>query len=483
MDNIILATDSYKVTHWKQYPLGTRAVYSYFESRGGKFNNTVFFGLQYILKRYFCGEVVTPDRIREAKALCKAHFGRDSLFNEAGWWHIIKDHGGRLPLSIKAVPEGTLVPTHNVLITVENTCDECYWLTNYVETLLVQVWYPTTVATISWHMRDLIARGLEISGDPSLIGFKLHDFGYRGVSSNESAGIGGVAHLVNFLGTDTVPALLFAQDYYEEAMAGFSIPAAEHSTITSWGKEHEAAAYANMLRQFGGGLVAVVSDSYDIYKACEQYWGADLKKHVEEMPGGLVIRPDSGNPVDVLPKVFELLWKKFGGTINTKGFRVLNPKVRIIWGDGITLDSTPTILASLINNGISVDNIAFGMGGGLLQKCDRDTQKFAFKCSAININGSWRDVFKDPVTDPGKKSKRGRLALIRPHLDTSLGAPGWYTVEESAIGTDPSRPGGSQTYGVWRNELIEVYRDGALLKEYTLKEVRERAWPTPKSSK
>ena len=294
--NLILLSDSYKVTHFLQYPPNTQVIYSYFESREGKFPATVFFGLQYYLKEYLEGNVITQENIDEASKLFKLHFGNDKLFNYEGWKYILDTYEGKLPVSIKAVPEGLLIPTSNVLMTIENTDPKCYWLTNYLETLLVQVWYGTTVATLSYYMKQMFLDYLERTGDPSLISFKLHDFGFRGVSSVESASVGGAAHLVNFMGTDTMAALTLARKYYKADMPGFSIPAAEHSTITSWGKENEALAMENMLDKYPEGLVAVVSDSYDIYRACEIIWGTLLKEKVLNRNGTLIIRPDSGNP-------------------------------------------------------------------------------------------------------------------------------------------------------------------------------------------
>jgi nicotinamide phosphoribosyltransferase len=271
-----ILTDSYKLSHWKQYPPDTETVYSYLEARGGPFPRTTFFGLQYFLKKYLQWPVRYKD-VLDADALAAAHFGRDDLFNLAGWTHILEKHHGYLPLRICALPEGSKVPIGTPLVTVENTCPDCFWLTNYVETLLVQTWYPTTVATVSAGCREIIRRYLDQTGDPAHCAFKLHDFGFRGVSSPESAGLGGCAHLVNFSGTDTLPALQVARDYYGEYCGGFSIPASEHSTITAWGRAHEREAFANMLDQYPEGLVACVSDSYDIWLACEQLWGSELK--------------------------------------------------------------------------------------------------------------------------------------------------------------------------------------------------------------
>ena len=454
--NIILLTDSYKVSHHRQYPPDTETVYSYFESRGGGFPETVFFGLQYYLKRYLAGSVVTRKRIEEAAQLFEPHFGNAGLFHRAGWEHILDQHDGRLPVAIRAVPEGTVTPVSNVLMTIENTDPKCFWLTNYLETLLVQVWYGSTVATQSRAMKQMLVESLEQTGDPSLIDFKLHDFGFRGVSSVETAGVGGAAHLTSFQGTDTFAGVIVARDFYGCPMAGHSIPAAEHSTQNSWGREHEVDAMRNMLTQYPDGLVAVVSDSYDIFNACQNLWGRELKDQVLNRDGVLVVRPDSGHPPDVVIKVLGLLGEAFGTETNSKGYRVLNPKVRVIQGDGIDREMLKTILAATQAAGWSTDNVAFGSGGGLLQKMNRDTSKYAFKCASVVVNGTEREVFKDPVTDPGKQSKRGRLALIR-RGDKVV------TVRDTERQTDES------------DLLVEVFRDGIVTREWNFEEVRERA--------
>lgn len=460
--NILLLSDSYKLTHWKQYPEDTQRVTSYLESRGGLFPATTFFGLQYILKTYLEGQVVTQEKIEEAAAFSKAHFGNDTYFNRAGWEYILQKHGGKLPLIIKAVPEGTTVGTHNVLITVENSDIECYWLTNYVETLLVQTWFPTTVATLSRNIKQLILGYLEKTGDTSSIDFKLVDFGARGVSSVESAGLGGAAHLVNFKSSDTIHGSIIAKDYYGCPMAGYGIAAAEHSTICSWGKDREVWAYKNMLEQYPTGLVAVVSDSYDIYNACENLWGKQLKEQILNRDGVLLIRPDSGRPSEVVLKVAKILAKQFGATKNAKGYLVLDPHVRIIQGDGVDLDSICEILQTLMNEDFSADNISFGMGGALLQKLDRDTQKFAFKCSRAIIASKSYDVFKSPVTDPMKNSKKGVLHLVKKGND-------YVTISESDGDVDPTE-----------DILQEVFYNGELMNEQTFDQVRARAAITTK---
>jgi nicotinamide phosphoribosyltransferase len=456
-DNLILMTDSYKVTHHKQYPPNTQIVQSYFESRGGAFDETVLFGLQYYLKRYLSGVVVTRENIDEAEAIFTPHFfGDSSLFHRAGWEYILDKHNGRLPISIKAVAEGTPVPVSNVLMTIENTDPDCFWLTNYLETLLVQAWYGSTVATQSREMKRTILQFLDETGDPASIDFKLHDFGFRGVSSVETAGVGGAAHLVNFQGTDTMAGLIVARKYYAAEMPGHSIPAAEHSTQTSWGRDHEVDAMRNMLTQFPTGLVAVVSDSYDIFNACKNLWGGELKAEVLARDGVLVVRPDSGDPPTIVCQVLETLGEQFGTEINSKGYKLLPPKVRVIQGDGIDRTMLRTILEAVKDAGWSADNVAFGSGGGLLQKMDRDTSRYAFKCSSITVDGEERDVFKQPATDLGKRSKAGALTLVK--RDGAFAS-----IRRSELLDSDD------------DQLLEVFRDGQILKEWTFDEVRGRA--------
>jgi len=454
--SIILNTDSYKVSMFKQYPAGTTGVYSYIESRGGKYDETLMFGLQAFIKEYLL-EPITQADIDFAEEILTAH---GEPFNRSGWEYILQEHAGYLPVVIRAVPEGTVVPVKNVLATIENTDPECFWLTTWLETALLRaVWYGSTVATQSKYIKNIITQYLEKSGDPSTIDFKLHDFGARGVSSMESAGIGGAAHLINFMGTDTITGVLYAREYYNAGIAGFSIPASEHSTITSWGRAGEVDAYSNMVRQFGkpGAIFAVVSDSYDIYEACRM-WGTELKDEVVASGATVVIRPDSGDPVDVLPKMIQILGEKFGYTKNDKGYKVLN-SVRLIWGDGINQLSIRSILSVMVDMlGWSADNFAFGMGGALLQGVDRDTQKFAMKCSAALINGKWVEVFKDPITDRVKASKKGRVTL-------------WTNGTGEFVSGTSGDPKPWADRG-WTNALIEVYRDGKLVKEYTFEEVR-----------
>jgi len=461
MNNIILNSDSYKYSQFNQYPSGTEYIYSYIESRGGKYDETVFFGLQAFIKEYLT-KPITMEMIDEAEAVILAH---GEPFNREGWEYILHAHDGYLPVEIKAVPEGTVVPVHNVLATIENTDPKCYWLTSFLETALLRaIWYPTTVATNSREIKKVILDALNRTGTPSDIGFKLHDFGARGVSSLESAGIGGAAHLVNFMGTDTVEALLFARRYYGADMAGFSVPAMEHSTVTSWGRENEVNAYRNMVKKNGkpGGIVSAVSDSYDIFEAC-RLWGTELKQDIIDSGAILVVRPDSGHPAAVVLKCLQILQQHFGYTINEKGFKVLS-NVRVLQGDGVNIQSIGDILDTIIAKGFSADNVVFGQGGALLQIVNRDDQKFAMKCSAARINGKWVDVFKDPITDSGKRSKKGKMILKHtPYWDSK-----YFTY------TTDGHPSKYEIYFL-EDELTTVFIDGNISRQQTLDEIRDRA--------
>ena len=456
--NRIFLTDSYKISHHLQYPPDTTNIFSYFESRGGKWDKTLFFGLQVILKKYLAGVVITQDMIEEADVFFRQHFGCQ-VFNRSGWELIVRKHGGKLPVRIRAVPEGSLVPTRNVLFTVENTDPECAWITNYLESLLVQVWYPMTVATNSWHCRAVLESYLRRTAEScDHLQFQLHDFGFRGVSSVESAGLGGAAHLVNFAGTDTIAGILTARQFYGAAMAGFSIPATEHSTMTTWGRQGETEAVRNVMNYVPSGGLAVVVDSYDIWNMLDNVIGGELKGLVEarqEQGGFLVVRPDSGDPRKILRRVFDILAEKFGYSTNSKGFKVLPDFIRIIQGDGISYDSLGDILESVSSAGWSTENLTFGSGGALLQRLDRDTQKCAYKCSHAVVGGQEREVFKDPVTDPGKKSKKGRLVLVRE-------GEAWLTVREEERGDR-------------EDLLVTVFEDGEMVRTWDWDEVKSRA--------
>lgn len=466
----MLIADSYKYSHWLQYPESMTYMHDYLESRGedGSADENVpgftrFFGLQYYVKRYL-SKPFTQEDVDEAEQVIA---GQGLPFNREGWEHILHEHGGFMPVKIRAVREGTVAPSHNVLMTVESTCEQTPWIVGWLETLLMKVWYPTTVATLSYSLRELLKKYLEESADDlSKLPFMLQDFGYRGVSSEESAGIGGAAHLTNFKGTDTVAGVAVAHDYYgAKGVAGVSIPAAEHSTITSWGagRENEQMAFRNMIDKFGSeGTYAVVSDSWDYARALET-WGG-LAPEVKAREGTLVVRPDSGDNVANVVLALKTLDKYYGSTVNSKGYKVID-HAAVIQGDGNDYDAIDAICKATIAAGYSVDNLAFGMGGALLQgggrsSVNRDTHKFAIKCSAAVINGQLVDVYKDPVTDRGKRSKRGRLDLVR---DKRSG-------EYKTIVLDP---GTYPDMGYAENtELVTYYEDGEVLVDQKFEDIQ-----------
>lgn len=467
--NIITLSDSYKMGHWQQYPPNTEVVYSYFESRNGaRFDETVFSGLQYFIKEYLEGVVVTQEDVDEAEKLAAAHFMNDQIFNKEMWQHIVDNHGGKLPIRIKAVAEGTPVPTSNVLMTVENTDPKCFALTNHLETLLTQVWHSSTVASLSRKAKTIMASYLDKTSDQkdSLM-FQLHDFGMRGVSSMESAGIGGMGHLINFFGTDTVNAMETARDYYNGDISkiAYSVPATEHSVMTAEGPEGEERVVKRVLDAYPIGIVSIVADSFNIENFVNNFIGDKFKDQIlarshDEIPCKVVVRPDSlrfkgDTPHEQMVWIANALWAKIGGTINSKGYKVLDPHVGMIWGDGIDLHGIELILQAIEEAGFSTENVVFGMGGSLLQKINRDTQRFAFKSSAQKRNGEWYDVYKKPL-DESKASKKGRLALIRDNTGR------FNTVLEHAAKM--------QRYD---NHLVTVFENGNVMKEYSFEELRE----------
>jgi len=466
--NPILNTDSYKASHFLQYPPDTEGYFGYVEARKPlkcveSIGETVFFGLQMFIKEYLLNPITKED-IDESEMFFKVH---GEPFDREGWEYILKKYDGYFPVTIKAVKEGMVIPEGNVLCTVECVDKKVFWIGSYLETALLRsIWYPSTVATNSRECKKVIWKYMKLSSDFPEEGmhFKLHDFGARGVSSNESAGIGGSAHLINFMGSDTIEGVLYTNKYYNCDMAGFSIPAAEHSTITAWGKDKEHLAYNNMLMKFGGKdkIFACVSDSYDIFNACENLWGGILNKDVRLSEGIVVVRPDSGDPSTTVTKCLHILDDKFGNVMNNKGFKILN-NVRVIQGDGININSIRDICKMVTKHGFSLDNVNFGMGGALLQHLNRDTLRFAMKCSAIKVNDKWKDVFKSPVGDPMKNSKAGRISTFINKIKNEHDIfTSFYTqrLDEKPIGED----------------ILEiVYQNGKLLRDQTFDEVRKLA--------
>jgi len=440
-------------------PFGTEKVHSYLEARkGAKFPYTLFFGLYPYLNNLIDNFPTMKD-LEEASLLSSFHFGSNQVFNRRDWEEILKL--GYFPVKIKAVPEGSVIPIFNVLMTVVNTDKRFPWITNFLESYLTHVWYPTTVATYSRVTKELISRFLnETSNDFSSLPFMLHDFGYRGTTDPFAAAIGGAGHLINFLGTDTLPAMKLAHDFYNANYNGlaYSVPASEHSIMTSLGPVGESRIVDNLIQKNPTGILSVVADSYDIYNFVSKYL-LERRGAINSRNGTFVVRPDSvtdrhPTPASLTLWIIEELGNIFGFECNSKGYKVLIPKVRVLWGDGIDLDGIEAILSTLKTNGWAANNMVFGMGGGLLQKHNRDTQRFAFKASANLRNGQWVDIYKKPI-DMSKASKRGRLAL-------SLEGNNYRTVE-------------SLNYEFKHDELVTVYEDGKLSNIPTFSEIRERA--------
>ncbi len=462
-DNIILNADSYKISHWMFLEDNTEYSFSYVEARlGAAFDYTVVFGIDYILQTGF-SRPITKKMVDQAEALLTKH---GEPFNRAGWDYIVNVHNGYFPIRIRAAKEGSIVPVSNALITVESTDPKfnAAWAASFVETDLMRVWYPITVATLSREMKKVILRSLIKTGDPALIPHKLVDFGSRGVSCKEQSMIGGAAHLVNFRSTDNLLGIAMAMDYYNADdstmdVVGDSIPATEHSVTTSWGKLREFDFFENIVDNIlpKHGICSVVCDTYNLMGAIEMF--GKLRSKIEKN-GVIVIRPDSGDPVEVTEQVVRKLDGLFGSTVNSKGYKVLNPCVRVIQGDGIDLDTLKDILDNYEKIGYSADNITFGSGGGLLQKVNRDTMRFAMKASHVVVNGEARDIQKVPLTDPTKASKKGKLMLVKQH------STGQYrTVNQH-----------DDVYHDERDALDIVYDNGHITRHHTsFEEIRERA--------
>lgn len=557
-DHPIFNTDSYKVSMSKQYPPGTKYVYSYIEARkNGKYTHTLYFGLQAYIKKYLTN-VLTRDQHDAAKKI----WGEHGYTLPAAWEKLI---GEPLPIKIYSIPEGSVVPITLPLVAIENTNPDFYWLTTWIETSILRaIWYPTTVATQSKSMKNVIKSFYSKNNINPNIDFKLHDFGARGVSSYESSGLGGAAHLINFSGTDNMAGAITACKYYNTTIGNdfwaTSIPATEHSTMTSWGrgdeeiglgketieklekkmnitnlstKKGEEAAYINQIVQYDTRVVAVVSDSYDIYKAVYSYWGGSLKELVKkrydlakDTPGfhEVVIRPDSGDPLTICSRLIIILGLQNNDKTDYKdenNYRLLK-YFRLIQGDGVNEKSVTSIL-SAFTTGINFDNVKvkegdkeldnnnkrfspvllglfgtedyeskftdddltiynecfdkrkkvedmcnsvkwhpnninFGMGGALLQILNRDTQKWAMKCSSITLDGDKViKVVKDPITDQGKKSKSGRVAPFK----TTNGGYGYKTFDDIKKGDG--------------NLFQKVFEDGKLIVEQKFKEIINRS--------
>jgi nicotinamide phosphoribosyltransferase len=475
----ILYKDFYKSDHRRQYPHGTELVYSNMTARGSRIpgiDHVVVFGIQYFVKDYLIrrfndgffskpkAEVITKYRRRMDTAL-----GPGAVTTE----HLEALHDlGYLPIRIKALPEGTCCPVRVPFLTIVNTKPEFFWLTNFLETILCNVvWHPMTSATIANQYRRILDRyAAETSDMPDFVQWQGHDFSMRGHSSFESSIVSGGAHLLSFTGTDTIPAIDWLENFYgadsEKELIGGSVPATEHSVMCMGGEESEVETYRRLITEvYPKGIVSIVSDTWDYFGVLT---GAvrELRGVILARDGKLVIRPDSGDPEKIIcgdPSAPEgsseregtinLLWEIFGGTVNSKGYRQLDPHIGIIYGDSINLERVEAISASLKRQGYASTNCVYGIGSYTYQHVTRDTLGFAMKATYGQIKGVPVDIFKRPKTDSGiKNSARG---LLRVNDDLTLSER--VTPQEEAAGL-----------------LETVFEDGRLVREHTLAEIRER---------
>ncbi len=465
--NLLLMTDAYKFGgHIEQYPEGINKIYSYLISRSDhKYKKQMFFGLQYYLKEYLkCPTWVDVEEAFKYMEMILGHVPRKA-FEQFHWLRRLE----YLPLKIKAVPEGMVLPVKNVLMTITNTHPDFYWLVGYVESLLLKVWNTISVATYSYEMKKLITKYVEMTcNDNSVIPFMCHDFGYRGCSSEETAALSGAGHLCNFVGTDTIPAVKLLHDYYGSTQPiGLSVPASEHSVMCCYGRDNEIEAFRNMLRLYPTGIVSIVADSYDLWNVLEKVLPA-LKNEILARDGKVVIRPDSGDPHRIIcgnpggvssverAGCLRALEKIFGSMVNSKGYKVLNPKIGLIYGDGMYYERYKHILQDMQAMDYAASNLVIGVGGLLLQQHNRDDLGITFKATYGEKNRVPFDIVKDPITDHKKKSHQGLLCLQE---------------KDGVISTKEHCSPEEEQRGL----LHLVYEDGKLYNETNLDEIRERA--------
>lgn len=464
MFNRVMMADSYKYSHVKQYPKNTTAMFDYAEARSGKvYDVTVFNGLQPKLKKFF----ITPIQqweVDEAYMYAQAH-GVD--FAIEGWDYIVQTLGGNMPVEIRAVAEGSVIPVKNALFTVKSTDENVFWSASWFETVLMTVWYPCNVATRSYYVRKMLMKYAELTMDNPFVDFQYHNFGARGSTNPEAVLDGGMAHLITgFMGSDAFSAMRSARTAYNvEDIASImqSINASEHSSVTAWTRINEMDMILNHIEENKGkAIIACVMDSYDYFNAvrqvCREGGVFQEKINSPEYPV-FVMRPDSGDPKEILNGTLDIMESSNVPFVrNDKGYKVFN-KMRIIWGDGINMESMRIMLDIMVKRGYSTENIAFGSGGWLMQQHDRDTQGWAVKCSEITLeDGTKVDVYKDPITAPNKKSKKGEITL-------------YYNKETKTYFTDRINMDFESSIDV----LDIIYRNGKMVKEYTLAEARVNA--------
>jgi len=475
MPNLLVSTDDYKVQHKEMMVPGTNKSYSYLECRGSRTDGldySVFFGLQYYLKEYF-SRAVTHSDVDHLERILNHVNGPGSVNMQK--FRDLADLG-YLPLRIKAVPEGTVMPLKHVMLTLTNTDPDFGWFVQYVESLLLKVWLPITVAANSYRFfRMFSGLAQKSAGHTDFVPFQMHDFGYRGTDSDEAARIAGAAHLLSFTGTDNLPAVDFLMQHYDagncDRPIGLSVPASEHSVMCTHSTDNDdKSAIKHLLDNFPSGIISVVSDTYDLFKAVGQYYNIDFHDRIMERDGKWVVRPDSGDPPNIIcgdpagetieeqMGVVRLLEKGFGSTTNELGYKTLDPHVGCLYGDAIFYERAQQILSRLMGMGYSTENILFGSGGLLLNNWSRDTLGMALKATYCEVNGEPRPVEKKPKTDTTKTSKKGLLRLER--YQTELG-----TQYKTLQNVTPEQEQG----GI----LETVFEDGKILRFQNLDQVRD----------
>jgi nicotinamide phosphoribosyltransferase len=479
--NPLLLTDGYKVDHRRQYPNGTTLVYSNWTPRKSRIegiNEVVFFGLQYFIKKYILEDFETYFFKQPKEKVIAEYSRRINNYlgeNQVGTKHIEDLHDlGYIPMVIKALPEGVSVPMRVPMFTMYNTLPEFFWLTNYFETLLSAViWMPCTSATIAKQYRKVLDKyAAETSSMPDFVDWQGHDFSMRGMAGIEAATCSASGHLLSFTGTDTIPAIDFLEQYYnansDNELIGGSVSATEHSVMCMGTLDDELGTFRRLICEvYPKGIVSIVSDTWDLWKVLTDYL-PKLKNEIINREGKVVIRPDSGNPVDIIcgtangkteserKGVIELLWDTFGGHINDKGYKELIPQIGAIYGDSITIDRATQICERLKAKGFASTNVVLGIGSYTYQYNTRDTFGFAMKATYGEVDGQGREIFKDPITDDGtKKSAKGLMKVVLEN--------GVYQLIDQ-VDWQAEKQG----------ELKEVFRDGKLLIEQHLSEIRSR---------
>ena len=461
--SLICRMDSYKFSHPFAYKPGIQAMTSYGEARVSSSEIVVPFGMQLFIKRYLTQRITMQD-IDQAEKFTEGHFGR-KLFARKDFEKVVAEYNGYLPLVIRSVPEGTVMRGSQPIYTVTVFDRDLFWMSAGFETMIQRaVWYPTTIATRDYEIKKEIKHYYDLTGaDLNLLPFSYHDFGGRGVTCGEQAEIGGAAHTVNFLGSDTVEGILTANFYYKEDMSAFSVYATEHSIEITFGPgaEDEISYIRHQLQQvkkLGLPIVSIVMDGFDIYRAVKLCC-TELKDEIIGCGAKVVFRPDSGDMMEVVPRILRMQELAFGVNITDRGFKQIK-HVGVIQGDGVDRLSLTSLLGKITAMyGYSADCVIFGSGGALLQKVNRDTLKFAQKVSAILVNDEWIGTAKNPITDSGKKSKEGVLTLARNRITGEFLV---FRLDREDLSED------------LEDVMKLCYHNGQLYNETTLADVRAR---------